>query len=185
RSGITPPGGGFFPNLARSYSDDNDIYAGDGSNVYRSTNRGTAWTTETVPAGSRVLTTCPSNSSRVYAGNGGSFWRSDDAGDNWTLKSGTPGYPTGVNMSDLEVLPTNSLIIYASFGGYTDAKKVYSSTDGGDNWTNISGSLPNVACHSVAVDENNTVYVGTDVGVFVRPSTETDWQPFLNNLPKK
>ncbi len=184
RSGITPPGGGFFPNLARSYTDDNDIYAGDGSSVYRSTNRGTAWTTETVPAGSRVLTTCPSNSSRVYAGSGGSFWRSDDAGDNWTLKSGTPGYPTGVSMSDLEVLPTNSLDIYASFGGYTNGKKVYFSTDGGDNWTDISGSLPNVACHSIAVDENNTVYVGTDVGVFVRPSTETDWQPFLNGLPK-
>jgi photosystem II stability/assembly factor-like uncharacterized protein len=180
----SPAGLGFFPSLARSFADDNDIFAGDGNNVYRSTNRGDNWTTETTPAGSRVLTTCVSNASRVYAGNGTSFWRSDDAGDTWALKSGTPGYPTGVNMTDVEAVITNSLDIYASFGGYSDGNKVFFSTDGGDNWINISGSLPNVACHSIAVDENNTVYVGTDIGVFVRPSTESDWQPFLNNLPK-
>jgi len=39
---ITPTNGGTFPQLARSYIDDNDILAGDGSNVYRSTNRGTS-----------------------------------------------------------------------------------------------------------------------------------------------
>lgn len=180
----TPTNCGTFPQLARSYSDDNDIFAADGSNVYRSTNRGTAWTTETTPAGSRVLTTCQSNSSRVYASNGSTAWRSDDAGDTWSVVSGTTGYPTGVNLTDIESRPSNSLIIWASFGGYSDGKKVYYSTNGGDTWSNQSGSLPNLACHSIAVDVNNSVYVGTDIGVFVRPSGETDWQPYLNGLPK-
>jgi photosystem II stability/assembly factor-like uncharacterized protein len=184
KDGITPSGGGTFPHLARSYSDDNDILAGDGSNVYRSTNRGGSWTTESTPAGNRVLTTCPSNSNRVYAGNGTSLWRSDDKGDNWFLISGKPGYPAGVNVSDVEPRPSSSIIIWASFGGYTDGAKVYSSSDSGQTWTNRSGSLPNVACHSIAVDENNTVYVGTDIGVFVRPATESDWQPFFNGLPR-
>jgi photosystem II stability/assembly factor-like uncharacterized protein len=180
----TPAGCGFFPQLARSYSDDNDIFAGDADNVYRSTNRGTNWTTESTPAGSRVLTTCPSNSNRVYASNGTTLWRSDDKGDNWSTISGNPGYPTGVTITDLEPRPSSSIIIWACFGGFTDGVKVYSSSDSGRNWTNRSGSLPNVACHSIAVDENNTVYVGTDIGVFVRPASESDWQPFLNGLPR-
>jgi photosystem II stability/assembly factor-like uncharacterized protein len=180
----SPAGVGTFPQLARSYSDDLDIFAGDGNSVYRSTNRGTSWTTETTPAGSRVLSTCQSNSNRVYAGNGTSLWRSDDKGDNWELISGRPGYPMWVNVSDVESRPSNSTIIWACFGGYTAGAKVYSSNDSGDTWTNRSGTLPNLACHSIAVDANNTVYVGTDIGVFVRPATETDWQPYLNFLPR-
>jgi hypothetical protein len=181
---ITPTGGGNFPHLARSYADDNDIFAGDANSVYRSTNRGTGWTTESTPSGSRVLTTCPSNSSRVYAGNGTTLWTSDDAGDNWVTISGKPGYPAGPTISDLEPRPSSSAIIWACFGGYTDGAKVYSSQDAGENWTNRSGSLPNVACHSIAVDAANNVYVGTDIGVFVRPAAETDWQPFFNFLPR-
>jgi hypothetical protein len=180
----TPAGCGTFPQLARSYNDDNDIFAGDGNSVYRSTDRGTTWTTETTPAGSRVLTTCPSNSNRVYASNGTTLWRSDDKGDTWSTISGNPGYPTGVNITDLEPRPSSSIIIWACFGGYSSGMKVYSSSDSGRNWTNRSGSLPNVACHAIVVDENNTVYVGTDIGVFVRPATESDWQPFLNGLPR-
>ena len=182
--GRTPTDCGTFPTLARSFSDDNDIFAADGSNVYRSTNRGTNWTTESTPAGSRALTTCPSNSNRVYASNGATLWRSDDKGDTWATISGTTNYPTGMNVTDIEPRPSSSIIIWASFGGYTDGKKVYSSSDSGRSWTNRSGSLPNVACHTIAVDENNTVYVGTDVGVFVRPATEIDWQPFLNGMPR-
>jgi hypothetical protein len=174
----------FFPQLARSYSDDNDIFAGDDDNVYRSTNRGATWATENIPAGNRVLTTCPSNSNRVYASNGATLWVSADKGDTWTVISGSTGYPSEVNISDLEPRPSNSTIIWASFGGYSDGRKVYSSNDGGATWTNRSGSLPNVACHSIAIDASNTVYVGTDIGVFVRPATATDWQPFLNGLPR-
>jgi len=180
----TPTDCGFFPSLARSFADDDDIFAGDGSNVYRSTNRGSAWTVEATPAGSRVLTTCQSNSNRVYASNGITLWRSDDKGDTWSTISGNPNYPAGATLTDLEATVSNSTVIWASFGGYTDGRKVFSSSDSGRTWTNRSGSLPNLACHTIAVDENNTVYVGTDVGVFVRPSGESDWQPFLNGLPR-
>ncbi|MES2649126.1 MAG: 3-coathanger stack domain-containing protein [Bacteroidota bacterium] len=179
-----PAGVGTFPQLARSYTDDNDIFAGDKTAVYRSTTRGTSWSSSTTPRGSRALTTCPSNSSRIYASNGTNTFRSDDKAVTWTTINGKPGYPTGVNLTDIESRVNNSLDIYASFGGYSAGKKVYFSTDGGENWSNISGSLPNLACHSIAVDANFNVYVGTDIGVFVRPSGESDWQPFLNSLPR-
>lgn len=187
---VSPSGVGTFPHLARDYNSNTRIFAGDGNNIYRSTNFGGSsgsWTTFTAGVGSRVLTTCPSNSSRLYCSNGTTLQRSDDATAatmTFATKSGTPGYPTGVNLTDIEARPSNSLYIYASFGGYVAGKKVYYSSDGGDNWTNLSGSLPNVACHSIAVDASNSVYVGTDIGVFVRSISMTDWQPFYNYLPR-
>ncbi|MES2772911.1 MAG: 3-coathanger stack domain-containing protein [Bacteroidota bacterium] len=184
RTSITPTGVGTFPQLARSFGDDNDILAGGSASVFRSTNRGTSWIEETTPSGNRVLTTCQSNSNRVYAGSGTALWRSDDKGVNWSAISGNPGWPTGVNITDLDSRPSNSTVIWACFGGYTEDKKVYYSSDSGRNWSNLSGSLPNVACHSITLDLRNTVYVGTDIGVFVRPSGESDWQPYLNGLPK-
>ena len=185
-SGVSPAGVGFFPQLARDFNTLTRIYAGDAANIYRSTNFGTSWTAFTAGISGRVLTTCPSNSDRLYTGSGTTLQRSDNATTTLTFTtiSGTPGYPTGVNVTDVGVRPSNSLIAYASFGGYVDGKKVYSTTDGGANWTDFSGSLPNVACHSIAVDANNVVYVGTDIGVFVRSTAMTDWQPFYNFLPR-
>lgn len=183
---VSPSGVGTFPNLARDFNTNTRIFAGDGANIYRSTNFGSSWTTFSAGLGSRVLTTCPSNSDRLYCGNGSTLQRSDNATTtlSFTTISGTTGYPTGVNVTDVEVRPSNSLYIFACFGGYSSGKKVYYSTTGGDSWVDFTGSLPNVACHSIAVDASNTVYVGTDVGVFVRAAAMTDWQPFYNYLPR-
>ncbi len=191
-TGVSPTGVGFFACLARDFNNNQIIYAADGTDLWKSTNFGTStatWDLSSAGLGSRALTTCPSNSSRLYGSNGTTTLRSDNATATaalitYSTISGNPGYPTLVNCTDIAVRPSNSLDIYASFGGYSAGKKVYFSTDGGANWSNVSGSLPNVACHSVVVDKNNAVYVGTDVGVFVRSTTMTDWQPFYNFLPK-
>ncbi len=179
---------GFFPHLAKDYNNDTRIFAAGTYNVYRSTDFGSTWTSFNMDAigRKRALTTCPSNSDRLYVSNGSMLQRSDNATTalTFTTISGTPGYPSGVNLTDIETRPSNSSYVYACFGGYTAEKKVYFSTDGGDNWTNISGTLPNIACHSIAVDASNTVYVGTDAGVFVRSELMDDWQPFYNYLPR-
>ncbi|MEO7310856.1 MAG: 3-coathanger stack domain-containing protein [Chitinophagaceae bacterium] len=183
----TSPGGlGTFPQIARDFNTNTRIFAGDGNNIYRSTDFGGSWTTFSAGLGSRALTTCPSNSDRLYCSNGATLLRSDDATTTMTFTtvSGTTGYPTGVNLTDIDVSPSNSLNAFASFGGYVAGKKVYYTANGGASWTNLSGSLPNVACHSIAVDASGTAYVGTDIGVFVKASGMTDWQPFYNYLPR-
>lgn len=179
---------GFFPHLAKDYNNDTRIFAAGTYDIYRSTDFGSNWATFNNDAigRKRALTTCPSNSDRLYVSNGNLLQRSDDATTNLTFTtiSGNPGYPIGAFLTDIESRPSNSLYIYACFGGYSAEKKVYFSTDGGDNWTNFSGTLPNIACHSIAVDASNTVYVGTDAGVFVRSELMDDWQPFYNYLPR-
>ena len=176
----------FFPHLARDFNTNTRIFAGYDNSIKRSTNFGSTWSSFSSGIGNRALTTCPSNSDRLYSGDGTTLQRSDNATGSFTFNtiSGTTGYPTGVNFTDVAVRPTNSLYAFVCFGGYENFKKVYYTTDGGNNWVNYSGTLPNIACHSIAVDASNTVYVGTDAGVFVRAASMTDWQPFYNNLPR-
>ncbi len=187
---VSPTGIGFFPQLARAFNNNRVIFAGDGSKLYKSTNFGASWSALTAPAfGSRTLLTCPSSGDRLYCSNGSTTRRSDNATNSataitFTLISASPGYPSGQTLTDMAVRPTSSLYVYACFGGFSAANKVIVSGDGGDNWVNITGSLPNVPAQSIVVDLNNTVYVGTDVGVFVRTTSMSDWQPFYNFLPK-
>src|SRR5205823_2331701 len=44
---------GFFPSLARDFNNNRVIFAGDASNIYKSTNFGGSWSTSTTGVGSR------------------------------------------------------------------------------------------------------------------------------------
>ncbi len=175
----------FYPILARNYSDDNNIFTAGSGGVYHSSNRGTSWdSTVAVFNASNVLTTCRSNTLRIYAGfSGGNVYRSDNGGISFTQIANGNGL-SGRPVTDIEATHSTSSTIYACIGGYTPGAKVYMSTDAGLNWTNVSGSLPNLACLSIILDVNNNVYVGMDAGVYVKPAGQNDWRPFFNGLPK-
>ena len=49
---------------------------------------------------------------------------------------------------------------------------------------NYSGTLPNIPVNTIVLDENSsseTLYIGTDLGVFIRDNNSADWSNF-NNL---
>lgn len=175
----------FFSPLCVDYTDPDTMYIG-GSTTRRTFNATAASPTYTAFAGNtrRVLTNCPSNQARLYGSAGTNVIRSDDRAATWITKSGNAGWPVGTfTINDIDVFPTNSLEVYACFGGYSAGNKVMRSTTGGDDWTNWSGSLPNVPCYGLAVATEG-VYVGTEIGVFFRGYTMTDWVPFYNGMPK-
>lgn len=175
----------FFSPIALDYFDPDTMYIG--GTTTRRTFNATAATPTFTSFGTntrRVLTTCPSNQARLYGSGGTNVVRSDDRAATWTTKSGTAGWPAGTfTINDIDVYPTNSLEVYASFGGYSDGNKVMRSTSGGDSWTNWSGSLPNVPCYGLAVATEG-VYVGTEIGVYFRGYSMTDWVPFYNGMPR-
>lgn len=59
--------------------------------------------------------------------------------------------------------------VYITISGYTDGSKVYGSTNAGEDWENISGSLPNVSTGAIEIYKNiaGGLFVGTDAGVFI------------------
>lgn len=190
---MTGPTEDWYKTIAMTYSNSNIVFTSSDP-VYRTTNGGNTWSN--IGANGRwAMITCPSNSNRVYAAGGDSWndggtqagkqlFRSDDQGDTWTQLQENPGFPeTITKITGIAVDPANSLRVWVTMGGFTDGEKVYYSNDGGANWQNITGSLPNIPINCITIDDNLDAYIGTDVGVFFKSSTG-DWQPFYNNMPR-
>ena len=158
------------------------LYAGY-RNVWKSTNRGSTWRNiSNFTTGSlQVLNVAESDTNVIYASTGSNFMRTTNAGTNWISLS----LPTDGSLASLAIHPSNPLRIWACFSGYNAGQKVYYSTNGGTNWTNISGGLPNVSATSIVMQYNyyDRLYVGTDIGVFYKDNLMTDWQEYSAGLP--
>jgi len=60
--------------------------------------------------------------------------------------------------------------------GDTRERIVTISNDGGATWENMSGNLPNAPVNDIVIDKaNDTVYVGSDVGVFHLKGGRRNW----------
>ncbi len=191
-SNIVNPVSSWYKTLAVHNTRPDTVFCG-GADIWRSFNGGTSWSNKG-SSGSWALTSCPSNDSRFYAAGGSSYdsgsvsnsglYRSNNIGDSWINISVNSGFPsTWTKITDVNVKPTNSMVVWATFGGFTSGQKVYRSTNTGTSWTNMTANLPNVPVYSIALDQDGGAYVGTDIGVFYRSGTMSNWMPWGNGLP--
>ncbi len=171
-------------------SNPNIMYVG-GLSIYKSSVGGGSWQGPYGSfAGAKVMSLgCSSTSTdTVYCGtipvSGGAnatVWRTTD-GINWTNIGGgvlPNAYPT-----DIHVNPNNSRDVYVTFGSF-GVGHVFRTTNGGGAWTNITGNLPDVPAHSVAIDPLYTqnIYIGNDLGVYVSTNNGTTWWAYNTGMP--
>jgi len=80
--------------------------------------------------------------------------------------------------------PNNSTHVFCTIGGY-GSNKVYESINSGQTWTPLTLNLPNVPVNCIIMGESasDDVYIGTDIGVFVKLAAWGYWAPFMNGLP--
>lgn len=72
----------------------------------------------------------------AFLGNGTALWRTDDNGVSFTLV-----HEFGEKVTSIEVAFSDASTIYVcTYLGWWDVKKVWRSTDGGGNWTDITPS---------------------------------------------
>src|SRR5262249_38121071 len=127
----------------------------------------------------------------IYAGTDTGFvWKTSDAGGTWT-KLTPNGLPTRW-VNGIAVDPADKDHAYVIFSAYREGDKaatVWETIEGGVNWTNISGHLPNAPLDSVVLGKaDNVVIVSGDLGVFFlrkpidAPNT-TNWTRLGTNLP--
>src|SRR5205823_11430366 len=62
---------------------------------------------------------------------------------------------------------------------------VFRSTHAGGGWTSISGNLPDVPANDILVDpqDPNTLYLATDVGVYITRNLGATWLPLGQGMP--
>jgi photosystem II stability/assembly factor-like uncharacterized protein len=88
----------------------------------------------------------------------------------------------------VETDPFDENTIYATVSGFRweEAQPhVFKSTDLGENWTNISGNLPDLPVNNIKLDPENEGYmfVGTDAGVYYSEDGGEYWENIMSNLP--
>lgn len=169
-----------------------------GTNKLYSSNKAIFWTAISPdltdgppPSGSlsygTITSIAPSynNLNTIYTGSDdGNVNVTFDGGVTWTnISAGLPDrYVTSI-----ATVPNNDNIAYVTFSGYGfldyDAH-VFKTSDGGSNWTDISGNLPSIPVNDIIIHSTwNILFVATDLNVWYSEDDGTNWTILGNNLP--
>ena len=155
------------------------IYAGF-DRVYKSTNKGSSWTSISQDFGNDLnhLKISPSDNNIMYAARGGILFRTDDGGDTQWAQTSNPG--GSINSIAIHPTKPNKIAVASS-----TINKVYVSDDGGETWQNYRLNLPNFSSLAVVWHDNGAdgLYVGMDYGIYYIDAGLDEWQPFSNNIP--
>ena len=187
--GISEQGGWVTP-FTLDPGNENRMYAGF-DNVWRTDDvkAGTvSWTQISSFGGTNNcvdVAVAPSNTNVVYvsrSASSGRFYRTANA------QSGSPTWtnlhsnlPFSSTPKDIEIDPLDENHLFIALGS-----DIYESTDGGLNWSDFSGTLPNISLNTIVIDQNSPVeamYVGMDVGVYYRDNNMSDWEQYRTGLP--
>jgi hypothetical protein len=196
-----------YPPMAMDPSTPSRLIVGT-NRVYLSTDHGDSWTaisnlgtatnnngwTSTAPIDSLAISKTAPNT--IYASAGGDVFVTTNGGTSWTKIDPVASPSASLEFTSIAIDPTNSLIAYivaASFGDITGGAHVWKTTNGGTNWTSISGTgngaLPNLPVWSIALDpegpgtSDDILYIGTDNGVYRSTNAGTTWTVFGAGLP--
>jgi Calx-beta domain len=158
--------------------------------LFISNDRGDTWN---APAGGTDLTAgdpdvlsaiavARSNTNTIYIGsNQGRVRVSTNEGVAWTdITAGLPNRTiTSINVNS--ITPATAFLTVSGFG----SGHVFKTVNCGGTWTDISGNLPNIPTNCLLIDPQNanTLYVGTDIGVFISTTGGNTWTTFNNGLP--
>ncbi len=163
------------------------IYAGC-DEIYKSIDKGDTWTSITNGISSGGLyvdfSLAPSNPSVIYAVyDANSLIGTTNGGTTWSPI--TSPIMTG-QISGIAIAPTNPQKIWITYAGYAATDKVFVSSNGGQTWTNITGTLPNIPVTCIIAQSGSIsedIYIGTDLGVFHKNNTLSNWQSYNTGLP--
>lgn len=174
------------------------LYMG-ANRVLRSLDRGETWKAISpdlthqhefgdVPFGTlTIIKESPHSFGTLYAGSDdGRLWVNRGNLEEW-VEIGKD-ISQGLWVSSIEVSPHTAGTVFVTFTGYRNddfRTLVFRSTDYGKTWTDIRGNLPDEPCNVIRQDpENeNLIFLGTDLGLWVSFDGAQSWQPYQDKLP--
>ncbi len=103
----------------------------------------------------------PTNGNTFFLGSGGSIYKTEDNGSNFTLLR---NFGSG-KVTRIEVAPSNPGYIYAVYlPDYSSHKKLFKTTDGGQNWEDVSPAA--------SVFQNDKLWIAWDIAVSASDENE-------------
>ncbi len=167
-------------------SDQSAVWWGGVSYLWLSTNGGSSWTNATAAIAHTI------SAIAVISSDGGTVLFGDSEGNVFcsaNAKSAAPlwkscGAPIqGGPVASIIADPAASGAAYLTEAGYGH-DHIFHTSDGGNNWIDLQGDLPDVPVSAVVADQAaGFLYAGTDVGVFMSSNNGGHWQPLGNGLP--
>lgn len=207
-TGITANDGPFISRLSTHKNTPDKLYAVGAKGVYKSVNFATSWTMKTVGEGwtgngsvtsQHNVEVSLANENIIWAGaamsekNGWKIFVSEDQGETFSSVTEFPDADLSGFISGIATHPTQDSTAYLLFS-FPGEPKVLRTKDLGLTWEDISGfvgntsssnGFPDVVTHSLVVipDEPNTIWVGTDIGLFESNDDGVSWHYADNGLP--
>jgi photosystem II stability/assembly factor-like uncharacterized protein len=186
------PSGEQGANLVMDMNNPSTLYIGT-YRVWRTTNDGKAWQplptvlTDGSAWGSQGsvsdLAIAPSNSAILLAAHSTlGLLRSTTGGESWTKVNAPDFLPKYLNSVEFD--PSNPAVMYVTYSE-PSRPQVFMSTDGGATWRPRAAGLPPFRVLVLRADpvEPNTLYGGTDVGVYRSTDQGETWNRFGAGLP--
>jgi len=170
---------------------DNIMYAADrfGSSIYKSTNRGASFFylgSFTSGAWNSPFVVSPSNTNILYFGTY-DIYKSTNAGGIWSnIKSSIDGGNPALSMA---ISSTDPNIVFVGTAPINHHAHIYKTTNGGSNWIDVTGTLPDRYPMNIEIDPQNSniVYIafgGFGTGhLFKTTDAGTTWSDMTGILP--
>jgi photosystem II stability/assembly factor-like uncharacterized protein len=176
----------FIAPFAIDPNDSNRMLAG-GASLWRSTNVKSA-----APTWKAITGSTPGNPVSAIAiapGHPNIIWYGRNLGQVYRTAGGTAASPTfgavgaptsGAFVTRITISRDDPNVVYVTTGGFLP-QNVLKTTDGGATWKDATGTgasgLPNVPVNDLEIDpaHPNTIYVATEVGVFISQDGGTTW----------
>jgi uncharacterized protein (TIGR03437 family) len=176
----------FYPPLISHPTRPGVLYLGT-HRLWESRDRGERWLPVsgdlTEGAGTiSALAVSPVSPETLFAGTSdGLVQVSHDSGRTWS-RIDNPDFPDRY-VTSIAPDPGNSQRLTVGVSGFNTGH-VFRTVDLGLSWEDISGNLPDIPVNAVLVDglSPQTIYLGTDIGVFVFLE-DGNWAPMQNGLP--
>lgn len=133
-----------------------------------------------------TISISPADTNVIYCGtDDGNVWVTTDFGTNWQHVNpmNTIRWVTRVTAH-----PTDPAVVYCTLSGYRfndQVAHVYRSNDFGQSWLSIEGNLADIPCNDILQDpqHDSTLYLATDIGVFVTLDLGQTWSPAGTDMP--
>ena len=154
--------------------------------VWRTDNFGDFWTPTSPFFANSIssLAFSPADPSVIWAGSTtGDLMVSSDYGDSWVTLSRNE--LSNRHISSIACSRYDLETAWLTYGAYGSAN-VWKTTDLGKTWKSVWGNMPDVAVNGIALypDDENIIFIATDVGVFATFNGGTTWMPYGTGLPR-